>query len=44
MVIHKPPATFYLKQAAGIQRGAMQPGNVFNIKHNYAENNKMLII
>ncbi|XP_014257934.1 39S ribosomal protein L11, mitochondrial [Cimex lectularius] len=26
IVIHKPPATFFLKQAAGIQRAAMEPG------------------
>ncbi|XP_015110743.1 39S ribosomal protein L11, mitochondrial isoform X1 [Diachasma alloeum] len=27
MVIHQPPATYFLKQAAGIQRGAMNSGN-----------------
>ncbi|KAG8228610.1 hypothetical protein J437_LFUL009315 [Ladona fulva] len=26
LVIHKPPATYYLKQAAGITRAAMEPG------------------
>lgn len=26
LVIHAPPATYFLKQAAGIQRGAMYPG------------------
>lgn len=26
LVIHNPPSTFFLKQAAGIQRGAMSPG------------------
>jgi large subunit ribosomal protein L11 len=26
LVIHQPPATFFLKQAAGIQRAAMEPG------------------
>uniref|UniRef100_A0A182P864 Large ribosomal subunit protein uL11m n=1 Tax=Anopheles epiroticus TaxID=199890 RepID=A0A182P864_9DIPT len=26
LTIHSPPATFLLKQAAGIQRGAMNPG------------------
>ncbi|XP_035904198.1 39S ribosomal protein L11, mitochondrial [Anopheles stephensi] len=26
LTIHSPPATFLLKQAAGIQRGAMSPG------------------
>lgn len=26
LVIHSPPATFMLKQAAGVQRGAMYPG------------------
>ncbi|KAL1132547.1 hypothetical protein AAG570_010502 [Ranatra chinensis] len=26
LVIHQPPTTFFLKQAAGIQRGAMEPG------------------
>ncbi|XP_055618071.1 39S ribosomal protein L11, mitochondrial [Toxorhynchites rutilus septentrionalis] len=27
LTIHAPPATFLLKQAAGIQRGAMNPGS-----------------
>lgn len=27
MIIHKPPAVYFLKQAAGIQRAAMNPGN-----------------
>lgn len=26
LVIHNPPSTFFIKQAAGIQRGAMEPG------------------
>lgn len=26
MVIHKPPMTYFVKQAAGINRGAMKPG------------------
>lgn len=26
MVIHNPPASFLVKQAAGLSRGAMQPG------------------
>lgn len=26
MVIHKPPAVYFLKQAAGIQRGVMEAG------------------
>lgn len=26
MVIHKPPVVYFLKQAAGIQRGAMETG------------------
>ncbi|KAJ6638064.1 39S ribosomal protein L11, mitochondrial [Pseudolycoriella hygida] len=26
LAIHSPPATFFLKQAAGIQRGAVEPG------------------
>ena len=26
LTIHNPPSTFFLKQAAGIQRGAMIPG------------------
>lgn len=26
LTIHNPPSTFFLKQAAGIQRGAMSPG------------------
>ncbi|RZF46838.1 hypothetical protein LSTR_LSTR008070 [Laodelphax striatellus] len=25
LILHKPPATYYLKQAAGIQRGSMSP-------------------
>uniref|UniRef100_A0A023F875 Large ribosomal subunit protein uL11m n=1 Tax=Triatoma infestans TaxID=30076 RepID=A0A023F875_TRIIF len=39
MVIHKPPTTFLLKQAAGIQRAAMQPGKEvcgkITLKHLY---------
>ncbi|KAJ8880796.1 hypothetical protein PR048_017267 [Dryococelus australis] len=39
LVMHKPPATFYLKQAAGIQRGAMSPGQEvcgkITLKHLY---------
>ncbi|KAF6213555.1 hypothetical protein GE061_011275 [Apolygus lucorum] len=39
IVIHKPPTTFFLKQAAGIQRGAMEPGNEvagkISLKHLY---------
>jgi large subunit ribosomal protein L11 len=39
LLVHKPPATFYLKQAAGIQRGAMEPGNEVSgkitLKHLY---------
>jgi large subunit ribosomal protein L11 len=31
LVIHQPPATFLLKQAAGIQRGAMHSGVVINV-------------
>lgn len=37
--IHSPPATFFIKQAAGIQRGAMSPGKEISgkitIKHLY---------
>lgn len=37
--IHSPPATFLLKQAAGIQRGAMFPGKEttgkITLKHLY---------
>ncbi|KAL5284499.1 mrpl-11 family protein [Megaselia abdita] len=37
--IHTPPATFFIKQAAGIQRGAMSPGKEISgkitIKHLY---------
>jgi len=29
LVINKPPSSFYLKQAAGIQRGAMHQGSKF---------------
>ncbi|XP_018567739.1 39S ribosomal protein L11, mitochondrial [Anoplophora glabripennis] len=39
MVIHKPPVTYFLKQAAGIQRGAMEAGNEIagkvTLKHVY---------
>ncbi|KAF5297074.1 hypothetical protein FQA39_LY02654 [Lamprigera yunnana] len=39
MVIHQPPATYFLKQAAGIQRGAMQVGHEVSgkvtLKHIY---------
>lgn len=39
LVIHHPPATFFLKQAAGIQRGTMTPGREvagkITLKHLY---------
>ncbi|EDV91449.1 39S ribosomal protein L11, mitochondrial [Drosophila grimshawi] len=39
LVIHHPPATFFLKQAAGIQRGTMTPGRevagMITLKHLY---------
>ncbi|KAK5648484.1 hypothetical protein RI129_003376 [Pyrocoelia pectoralis] len=39
LVIHKPPATYFLKQAAGIQRGAMKVGHEVSgkvsLKHIY---------
>lgn len=39
LVIHKPPATYYIKQAAGILRGAMEPGREVSgkltLKHIY---------
>ncbi|XP_037777595.1 39S ribosomal protein L11, mitochondrial-like [Penaeus monodon] len=39
LTIHNPPATFFLKQAAGIQRGAMSPGREVagkvSLKHIY---------
>nr|CAD7197469.1 unnamed protein product [Timema douglasi] len=39
LVIHKPPATFFFKQAAGIQKGAMFPGQEISgkitLKHLY---------
>lgn len=39
LVIHAPPATFLLKQAAGIQKAAMFPGNEISgkitLKHLY---------
>jgi len=39
LVIHQPPATFFLKQAAGIQRGVMEPGREvagkITLKHLY---------
>nr|CAG4652307.1 EOG090X0I63 [Triops cancriformis] len=39
LIINKPPSTFYLKQAAGIQRGAMYPRKEFagkvTLKHIY---------
>lgn len=33
LIMHKPPAVYYLKQAAGIQRGTMQPGTYFPLFH-----------
>lgn len=39
LTIHSPPATFFLKQAAGIQRGTMTPGRevagMITLKHLY---------
>lgn len=39
LIIHQPPATFFLKQAAGIQRAAMEPGKEtsgkITLKHIY---------
>ncbi|XP_011172274.1 39S ribosomal protein L11, mitochondrial [Solenopsis invicta] len=38
LVIHKPPTTYYLKQAAGIQKGRMKKGEVagkITLKHLY---------
>lgn len=39
LVIHTPPATYFLKQAAGVQRGAMYPGKEISgkitLKHLY---------
>lgn len=39
LVIHSPPSTFLLKQAAGIQRGTMYPGREIagkiTLKHIY---------
>ncbi|XP_025158868.1 39S ribosomal protein L11, mitochondrial isoform X2 [Harpegnathos saltator] len=38
LVIHKPPATYYLKQAAGIQKGMIKKGDVagkITLKHLY---------
>ncbi|KAF7991528.1 hypothetical protein HCN44_008899 [Aphidius gifuensis] len=39
LVIHQPPTTYFLKQAAGIQRGAMNSGNEIagkiTLKHLY---------
>lgn len=38
LVMHKPPATYYLKQAAGIQKGRMKKGEVagkITLKHLY---------
>jgi len=31
LVIHKPPVTYYLKQAAGIQKGKMRKGMCIQI-------------
>lgn len=28
LVIHQPPASYFLKQAAGLNRGAMEPGKL----------------
>lgn len=33
LVIHSPPSTYFLKQAAGIQRGAMSPGKCAVLDH-----------
>lgn len=39
LVIHNPPVTYFVKQAAGIQRGAMRPGREVSgkitLKHVY---------
>lgn len=39
LTIHNPPSTYYVKQAAGIQRGAMSPGKEvagkITLKHVY---------
>lgn len=39
LVIHKPPTSYFLKQAAGISRGAMEPGREVSgkltLKHIY---------
>ncbi|XP_071454013.1 large ribosomal subunit protein uL11m [Hetaerina americana] len=39
LTIHKPPVTYYLKQAAGLVRGAMEPGREIcgkiTLKHVY---------
>lgn len=39
MDIHSPPATFFIKQAAGIDRGAMKPGHeisgMISLRHLY---------
>lgn len=39
LIIHSPPATYFLKQAAGLQRGAMYPGKEIGgkvtLKHIY---------
>ncbi|XP_046402235.1 39S ribosomal protein L11, mitochondrial [Ischnura elegans] len=39
LVIHKPPVTYYLKQAAGVTRAAMEPGREIcgkvTLKHVY---------
>ncbi|XP_012231007.1 large ribosomal subunit protein uL11m [Linepithema humile] len=38
LVIHKPPVTYYLKQAAGIQKGKMKKGEIagkITLKHLY---------
>lgn len=39
LIIHQPPATFFLKQAAGVQRAAMVPGTEISgkitLKHIY---------
>lgn len=39
LFIHSPPATFLLKQAAGVQKGAMNPGKEIagkiTLKHLY---------
>lgn len=37
LVIHKPPATYFLKQAAGIEKGKIKTGKCYIVKYEYVD-------